>query len=84
MGKHMLAESGIRLKVILREERYESGAMMEEQLVVGTPGKAFGERERERRQHGQGRRTGARAHTALRNTHPAHYTSPPLRSPSVV
>ena len=48
MGKHMLAESGIRLKVILREERYESGAKMEEQLVVGTPGKAFGEREREK------------------------------------
>jgi len=41
MGKHMLAESGIRLKVILREERYESGAMMEEQLVVGTPGKVW-------------------------------------------
>ncbi|EOD32181.1 hypothetical protein EMIHUDRAFT_449552, partial [Emiliania huxleyi CCMP1516] len=41
MGKHMLAESGIRLKVILREERYESGAKMEEQLVVGTPGKVW-------------------------------------------
>ena len=85
MGKHMLAESGIRLKVILREERYESGAKMEEQLVVGTPGKAFGERERERerRQRGQASRTGARAHRARRHTHPAHYASSTLLCPSV-
>mmetsp|Transcript_14677 Transcript_14677/g.47979 ORF Transcript_14677/g.47979 Transcript_14677/m.47979 type:complete len:475 (-) Transcript_14677:343-1767(-) len=41
MGKFMLQESGIRLKVILREERYTSGEKLEDQLVVGTPGKVW-------------------------------------------
>ena len=39
MGKHHLAEAGIAIKTILREERYEKNDRMTEQIVIGTPGK---------------------------------------------
>jgi len=41
MGKYLLEDKGIRLKVILREERWERGASMKDQLIVGTPGKVW-------------------------------------------
>ena len=41
MGKYMVTEKGMRIKVILREERYEKGATMEEQVIIGTPGKVW-------------------------------------------
>ena len=41
MGKYMVQEAGVRVKVILREERYERGATMEEQVIIGTPGKVW-------------------------------------------
>jgi len=41
MGKFHLAEAGIGVKTILREERYEKGSKMTEQIVVGTPGKIW-------------------------------------------
>ena len=41
MGKYHLAEAGLSIKTILREERYEKGDKMSEQIVVGTPGKVW-------------------------------------------
>ena len=41
MGKFHLTEAGIGVKTILREERYEKGSKMTEQIVVGTPGKIW-------------------------------------------
>lgn len=41
MGKFLLADSSIQLKVILREERWEKGATCKEQIIVGTPGKVW-------------------------------------------
>ena len=41
MGKYLLEEQGISVKTILREERYERGDSMKEQIVVGTPGKVW-------------------------------------------
>jgi len=41
MGKYMVQEAGVRVKCILREERYEKGAQMEEQVIIGTPGKVW-------------------------------------------
>jgi len=41
MGKYMVIDKGLRVKVIMREERYEKGATMEEQVIVGTPGKVW-------------------------------------------
>jgi len=41
MGKYMVQEAGVRIKVILREERWERGATMKEQVIVGTPGKVW-------------------------------------------
>ena len=39
MGKYMITEGGMKIKVILREERWEKGQQIEEQIVVGVPGK---------------------------------------------
>jgi ATP-dependent RNA helicase DDX19/DBP5 len=41
MGKYMLLESGMTVKCILKEERYEKGATMPDQIVIGTPGKIW-------------------------------------------
>ena len=41
MGKHHLVEAGLSIKTILREERYEKGQSMTEQIVIGTPGKVW-------------------------------------------
>lgn len=41
MGKYHLAEAGLAIKTILREERYEKGDRMKEQIVIGTPGKIW-------------------------------------------
>lgn len=41
MGKHHLAEAGLAVKTVLREERCEKGDKVEEQIVVGTPGKIW-------------------------------------------
>ena len=41
MGKYLLAEGGLKIKCVLREERWERGASLSEQLVVGTPGKIW-------------------------------------------
>ena len=41
MGKHHLVEAGLAIKTILREERYEKGDTMKEQIVIGTPGKVW-------------------------------------------
>jgi ATP-dependent RNA helicase DDX19/DBP5 len=41
MGKYMLLESGMTVKCILKEERYERGATMPDQIVIGTPGKIW-------------------------------------------
>ena len=41
MGKHLLSATGISIKTILREERYERGQKMTDQIVVGTPGKLW-------------------------------------------
>jgi len=41
MGKHHLAEAGLSIKTILREERYSKGDSMTEQIVIGTPGKVW-------------------------------------------
>ena len=37
--QHLLVEAGVAVKTVLREERYERGDTMKEQIVVGTPGK---------------------------------------------
>ena len=39
MGKYLLQESGITVKCILEEERYERGATTPDQIVIGTPDK---------------------------------------------
>ena len=41
MGKHHLTDAGLAIKTILREERYEKGDKMSEQIVIGTPGKVW-------------------------------------------
>ena len=41
MGMYLLKESGITVKCILREERYEKGAKMPDQIVIGTAGKVL-------------------------------------------
>uniref|UniRef100_A0A7S0JBB2 RNA helicase n=1 Tax=Calcidiscus leptoporus TaxID=127549 RepID=A0A7S0JBB2_9EUKA len=41
MGRYLLEPAGIGVKTILREERYERGATLNEQIVVGTPGKVW-------------------------------------------
>lgn len=41
MGKYLLAEQGFAVKTILREERFERGQLMREQIVIGTPGKIW-------------------------------------------
>ena len=38
MGKYMVVEAGVHIRVIVRDERFEKGAKMEEQVVIGTPG----------------------------------------------
>ncbi len=37
MGKYMLEETGMTVKCILKEEKYEKGATMPDQIVIGTP-----------------------------------------------
>jgi len=39
MGKYLLQETGMTVKCILREERWERGATMKDQIVIGTAGK---------------------------------------------
>ena len=42
MGKFMLQESGMTVKCILKEEKYDKGgAKMPDQIVIGTPGKIW-------------------------------------------
>ena len=41
MGKHHLTAAGLAIKTILREERYDKGDKMKEQIVIGTPGKIW-------------------------------------------
>ena len=41
MGKYQLAETGVQVKTILREERHERGDSMTQQIVIGTPGKIW-------------------------------------------
>ena len=41
MGKYLLQESGITVKCILKEERYEKGFKMPDQIVIGTAGKIW-------------------------------------------
>ena len=41
MGKHHLSAAGLAIKTILREERYEKTDKMQEQIVIGTPGKIW-------------------------------------------
>lgn len=39
MGKYLILEKGIKIKCILREERWARGEKIQEQIVIGTPGK---------------------------------------------
>ena len=41
MGKYMIQESGIRIKTVLREERFERGDQLKEHIVIGTPGRVW-------------------------------------------
>merc|ERR1719231_1961679 len=41
MGKYHLVEAGLKMKTILREERYDKGDKMTEHIVIGTPGKVW-------------------------------------------
>jgi ATP-dependent RNA helicase DDX19/DBP5 len=41
MGKHHLTAAGLSIKTILREEKYDKGDKMKEQIVIGTPGKIW-------------------------------------------
>ena len=41
MGKYMLQETGMTVKCILKEDKYENGATMLDQIVIGTPGKIW-------------------------------------------
>mmetsp|Transcript_7118 Transcript_7118/g.18235 ORF Transcript_7118/g.18235 Transcript_7118/m.18235 type:complete len:462 (-) Transcript_7118:164-1549(-) len=39
MGKYLILEKGLKIKCILREERWEKGERLTDQIVIGTPGK---------------------------------------------
>lgn len=39
MGKYLILEKGIKVKCVLRDERWERGERLKEQIVIGTPGK---------------------------------------------
>ncbi|KAJ1617163.1 P-loop containing nucleoside triphosphate hydrolase protein [Pavlovales sp. CCMP2436] len=39
MGKYLILEKGIKVKCVLRDERWERGDRISEQIVIGTPGK---------------------------------------------
>lgn len=39
MGKYLILHKGIKVKCILRDERWERGERITEQIVIGTPGK---------------------------------------------
>merc|ERR1711908_31178 len=41
MGKYHMVEAGMSIKTILREERYQKGDKLSEQIFVGTPGKVW-------------------------------------------
>jgi len=41
MGKYHLVDAGLSIKTILREEKYDKGDKMTEQIVIGTPGKVW-------------------------------------------
>jgi len=41
MGKHLLVEAGLTIKTVLREERFERGDSIGDQIVIGTPGKIW-------------------------------------------
>jgi len=41
MGKYLLIEAGLSVKTVLREERYERGDSITDQIIIGTPGKIW-------------------------------------------
>jgi ATP-dependent RNA helicase DDX19/DBP5 len=41
MGKYMLEETGMTVKCILKEDKWQRGEKMPDQIVVGTPGKIW-------------------------------------------
>jgi ATP-dependent RNA helicase DDX19/DBP5 len=41
MGKYLLEAKGMQVKTILRDERFEKGARLSEQIIIGTPGKIW-------------------------------------------
>jgi ATP-dependent RNA helicase DDX19/DBP5 len=41
MGKYMLEETGMTVKCILKEEKWQRGEKMPDQIVIGTPGKIW-------------------------------------------
>ena len=41
MGKYLIESGSVAVKCILREERYEKGFKMEQQIICGTAGKVW-------------------------------------------
>ena len=41
MGKYLLVEAGLTIKTVLKEERFERGDKITDQIVIGTPGKVW-------------------------------------------
>jgi len=41
MGKYLLQEAGLTVKTILREERFEKGESLPDQIIIATPGKVW-------------------------------------------